>query len=55
VLDTQRRTFGEDPFPYGLEDNRPALETLAGYVFEQGLVRTRPAVDSLFAAAACDL
>jgi 4,5-dihydroxyphthalate decarboxylase len=51
VLEAQRRTFGDDPFPYGLRINRGALETLAGYAFEQGLLRTPPDVDGLFHAA----
>lgn len=49
VLEAQRRTFGDDPFPYGLPANRLALQTLADYVFEQGLVRERPMIDALFA------
>jgi len=49
VLEAQRRTFGEDPFPYGLPNNRKALQTLADYAFEQGLLRKRVVVDGLFA------
>ena len=55
VLEAQRRTFGEDPFPYGLANNRTALQTLAGHSLEQGLVRTRVEVDELFAATTRDV
>lgn len=54
VLEAQRRTFGDDPFPYGLPANRKALQTLAGYVFEQGLLHERPVVDGLFAETTRD-
>jgi 4,5-dihydroxyphthalate decarboxylase len=49
VLEAQRRTFGDDPFPYGLSANRRALQTLADYMVEQGLLREHPVVDQLFA------
>ena len=49
VLEAQRRTFGDDPFPYGLSANRRALQTLADYMVEQGLLRERPLIDELFA------
>ena len=49
VLDAQRRTFGDDPFPYGLAANRKALETLAGHSLEQGLITERVNIDDLFA------
>jgi 4,5-dihydroxyphthalate decarboxylase len=50
ALEAQRRSFGDDPFPYGLASNRQALETLAQYAYEQGLVQARPAsIEDLFA------
>jgi 4,5-dihydroxyphthalate decarboxylase len=55
VLDAQRRTFGDDPFPYGLSANRTALETLAQYSFEQGLTSKRADIDALFAPTTRDL
>jgi len=55
VLEAQRRTFGDDPFPYGLRQNRAALQTLADCIFEQGLVRQRVAVDEIFAPTTRDL
>ena len=54
VLDAQRRAFGDDPFPYGLGINRRALETLAEYSLEQGLIKERVAIDDLFAPTTRD-
>ena len=54
VLEAQRRTFGDDPFPYGLSVNRRALQTLADYMLEQGLLHERPIVDELFAETTRD-
>ena len=44
-----RATLGEDPWPYGLEPNRKALETFLRYHHEQGLSRRRLAPEELFA------
>jgi 4,5-dihydroxyphthalate decarboxylase len=55
VLDAQRRTFGDDPFSYGLGGNRTALQTVADYAFEQGLLRKPAAIDDIFAAATRDV
>ena len=41
--------FGSDPFPYGLEANRYALETFMGYVHEQGIIKKPMKPDQLFA------
>lgn len=37
-----------DPWPYGVEPNRPTLEALCAYMHEQGLIPKRPSVDDLF-------
>jgi 4,5-dihydroxyphthalate decarboxylase len=50
VIEMQRRAFGDDPFPYGLRENRAALETLARYELQQGLVPAAVTIDDLFAA-----
>jgi len=55
VLAAQRRAFGDDPFPYGLATNRKALETLAGYSLEQGLIKERVKIDELFAPTTREL
>ena len=40
--------FGGDPYPYGIEANRPTLEALVGYMTEQHFIpRTMP-VEELF-------
>ncbi|MDB5650653.1 MAG: 4,5-dihydroxyphthalate decarboxylase [Hyphomicrobiales bacterium] len=45
----QEEILGSDPWEYGLTDaNRHTLETLAGYSFEQGLIRSKPALDDIF-------
>ncbi|HKY08661.1 MAG TPA: ABC transporter substrate-binding protein [Candidatus Binatia bacterium] len=38
-----------DYWPYGLEPNRTNLETLHGYLLEQGLIKQRLLLDELFA------
>jgi 4,5-dihydroxyphthalate decarboxylase len=44
-----RDILGDDPFPYGLEANRPMLETLIAYSHEQGLTSEKMKVEELFA------
>lgn len=40
--------FGGDPWPYGVEPNRPTLETLVTYLAEQGLISAPIPFDHLF-------
>lgn len=40
--------FGGDPWPYGLEPNRPTLEALTRYLHEQGLTAKKMDIDTLF-------
>jgi 4,5-dihydroxyphthalate decarboxylase len=40
--------MGADFWPYGVEPNRPTLEAFTRYAHEQGLIRERPAIESLF-------
>lgn len=47
-LATVKGILGEDPWPYGVEPNRIALETLIRYCREQGLVAGDITVDELF-------
>lgn len=49
ALERQREIFGTDPWPYGLEANRPTLETFSRYLVEQGLSEHALDVDALFA------
>jgi 4,5-dihydroxyphthalate decarboxylase len=48
LMEEQRRIFGPDPWPYGLEPNRAALEAVARYEHEQGMIRRRPKIEELF-------
>jgi len=50
-----RNTLGEDPFPYGVQANRPMLECLINYSHEQGLTRSKMKVEELFAESTLDL
>ena len=43
------RVFGRDFWTYGLEPNRPTLQALGQYVFEQGLAPRPVSPDELFA------
>lgn len=43
------KVFGKDWWPYGLEPNRPTLEAIGQYVYEQGLAPRPVAPDELFA------
>jgi 4,5-dihydroxyphthalate decarboxylase len=40
---------GDDPLPIGLENNRKALEMIIQYAYDQKIIRSKPAVDELFA------
>jgi 4,5-dihydroxyphthalate decarboxylase len=49
-MEEERELFGPgERWPYGLEANRHVLETLVQYAHEQGLIKTRPDLKSLFA------
>jgi 4,5-dihydroxyphthalate decarboxylase len=47
-LDEIEQVFGGDPWPYGVERNRPTLEALVRYLVEQGVIAKAPKVDDLF-------
>ena len=47
-LDEIDKVFGGDPWPYGVEPNRPTLEALVRYLEEQGVIAKAPRVDDLF-------
>lgn len=46
--------FGGDPFPYGVEPNRPTLENFLRYAEEQGLIDRPLAVEDLFEKTVLD-
>jgi 4,5-dihydroxyphthalate decarboxylase len=43
------QVFGGDPWPYGIEANRPSLEALVQYLTDQGLIKAPVPVETLFA------
>ena len=50
-LDSQKKLFGEDPWPYNIEDNRKVLETAIRYEFEQGMINRQMPIEDLFFAS----
>jgi 4,5-dihydroxyphthalate decarboxylase len=40
--------FGGDPWPYGVEANRPTLQALVRYMAEQSLIKAPIPVEDLF-------
>lgn len=40
--------FGEDPWPYGIEANRPTLEALVSYMHKQHFIGRKPKLEELF-------
>lgn len=51
----QKAVVGNDPWAYGFEKNRHVLETIAGYLHEQGLIRTPLDVETAFASNTLNL
>lgn len=47
-LDEIDDIFGGDPWPYGVEANRPTLEALVSYMAEQGIIAQPIPIESLF-------
>jgi 4,5-dihydroxyphthalate decarboxylase len=47
-LDVIDEVFGGDPWPYGIEPNRPTLEALVRYLAEQSLIKAPIPVQELF-------
>jgi 4,5-dihydroxyphthalate decarboxylase len=47
-IEKMDEVFGGDPWPYGVEANRPTLEALVQYMAEQGLIAQAAPIDSLF-------
>jgi 4,5-dihydroxyphthalate decarboxylase len=40
--------FGADPFPYGIDENRPTLEQFLRYTYEQGIAQHRVKTEDIF-------
>ncbi len=43
-----RDMFGDDPFPYGIEENRPTWEQMALYTYQQGIAHRQFAPEEIF-------
>src|SRR6266852_7673158 len=43
-----RDLFDGDPFPYGIEENRPTLEQFLRYTHEQGIAHRHAKVEEIF-------
>ena len=43
-----RDLFGGDPFPYGIEENRPTWEQMALYTYQQGIAHRHMKPDEIF-------
>jgi 4,5-dihydroxyphthalate decarboxylase len=50
-----REIVGDDPFPYGVQANRPMLETIVSYSHEQGFIPEKYPIEDLFAESTRDL
>ena len=50
----ERALLGADPWPYSIQKNQRALETLLDYAFEQGLTDRRLDIKEIFARGAVD-
>jgi 4,5-dihydroxyphthalate decarboxylase len=48
----ERALLGADPWPYSIDRNRSALDTVLDYAFEQGLTDRRLAIAEIFAPGA---
>jgi len=53
-LDDTMETFGDDPWPYGVDANRQEFEQLLTYAHDQGLTSRRLTIDDLFEKPARD-
>src|SRR5579859_7695819 len=47
--------MGEDFWRYGVEENRPEIEALTQYAFEQRLIERKPTIEELFHPATFDI
>jgi 4,5-dihydroxyphthalate decarboxylase len=42
------KRFGDDPFPYGIEENRPTWEQMALYTYQQGIAHRQFTPEEIF-------
>ncbi|MGZ8531688.1 MAG: ABC transporter substrate-binding protein, partial [Candidatus Binatia bacterium] len=48
LFEEERKVFGDDPWPHGIEKNRANLERFIGYSLDQGLMEKKLTVEELF-------
>ena len=44
----QQAVFGDDPWPYTLEENRVNLEVAVRYAYQEGMIAQQPRIEELF-------
>lgn len=47
--------MGEDFWRYGIDENRPEIDALTQYAFEQGLIERKPTIEELFHPSTFDM
>ena len=47
-IDKLQEKYGDDLYPYGIEENRPTLETFLQYAYEQGIARRHAKPEDIF-------
>ncbi len=50
-----KQIFGDDPYPYGIEQNRKMLDTIIDFSFEQGLTKKKMTIEEMFAPSTLSL
>jgi 4,5-dihydroxyphthalate decarboxylase len=50
-LDEIDEVFGGDPWPYGIEPNRPTLEALMTYLTDQAIIKAPMRIEDMFVHA----
>jgi len=48
LMREQKEIFGDDPWPYNIDDNRKTLEAAVRYEYEQGMIKKKPEIEDLF-------
>ena len=48
ALENNRKMFGEEQWPYGIESNRKTLEAFLQFGFEQGTLHKKLQIEDLF-------
>jgi 4,5-dihydroxyphthalate decarboxylase len=48
-------TMGRDFWKYGIAENRPEIEALTQYAYEQGLIERRVGIEELFAPSTFEI